>query len=112
MPRGRMPHNAAVEPPRDHASSAPRVPNEITHMRRARDAGLWPLTSDRRKSRHALKDDRIRVTTLRSRSRDRRPVLRHCAPNRKTRTAQPQDDQIPLEADLRDAYVADSLIEH
>ena len=31
-------HNAAVERPRDHASSAPRVHNEMTHMRRARDA--------------------------------------------------------------------------
>jgi hypothetical protein len=30
--------NAAVERPRDHASSAPRVHNDVTHMRRARDA--------------------------------------------------------------------------
>jgi hypothetical protein len=30
--------NAAVERPRDHVSSAPRVHNEMTHMRRARDA--------------------------------------------------------------------------
>jgi hypothetical protein len=30
-------HNAAVERPRDHVSSAPRVHNEMTHMRRARD---------------------------------------------------------------------------
>ena len=33
-----MPHNAAVERPRDDVSSAPRVHNEMTHMRRARDA--------------------------------------------------------------------------
>jgi hypothetical protein len=32
------PHNAAVERPRDQLSSAPRVHNEMTHMRRARDA--------------------------------------------------------------------------
>jgi hypothetical protein len=31
-------HNAAVERPRDHASSAPRVHNEMPHMRHARDA--------------------------------------------------------------------------
>jgi hypothetical protein len=30
--------NAAVERPRDELSSAPRVHNEMTHMRRARDA--------------------------------------------------------------------------
>ena len=30
--------NTAVERPRDHVSSAPRVHNEMTHMRRARDA--------------------------------------------------------------------------
>jgi len=33
-----VPHNAAVERPRDDLSSAPRVQNEMTHMRRARDA--------------------------------------------------------------------------
>ena len=33
-----VPHNAAVERPRDHVSSAPRVHNEMTHMRRARAA--------------------------------------------------------------------------
>jgi len=32
------PPNAAVERPRDDVSSAPRVHNEVTHMRRARDA--------------------------------------------------------------------------
>src|SRR5688572_1339259 len=31
-------HNAAVERRRDHVSSAPRVHNEVTHMRRARAA--------------------------------------------------------------------------
>ena len=31
-------YNVAVERPRDHVSSAPRVHNEMTHMRRARDA--------------------------------------------------------------------------
>jgi hypothetical protein len=30
--------NAAVERPRDDVSSAPRVHNEMTHMRRARTA--------------------------------------------------------------------------
>src|SRR6188768_3764896 len=34
---GSMTPNAAVERPRDQPSSAPRVPNEMTHMRRARD---------------------------------------------------------------------------
>jgi hypothetical protein len=33
-----LPDNAAVERPRDHVSSAPRVQNEMTHMRRARAA--------------------------------------------------------------------------
>ena len=33
-----VPHNAAVERPRDELSSAPRVHNEMTHMRRAHDA--------------------------------------------------------------------------
>jgi hypothetical protein len=32
------PANAAVERPRDELYSAPRVYNEMTHMRRARDA--------------------------------------------------------------------------
>ena len=32
-----MPYNAAVERPRDHVSSAPRVHNEMTRVRRARD---------------------------------------------------------------------------
>jgi hypothetical protein len=32
------PNAAAVERPRDNASSAPRVHNEVTHMRHARDA--------------------------------------------------------------------------
>ena len=31
-------HNAAVERPRDHVSSAQRVHNVMTHMRPARDA--------------------------------------------------------------------------
>jgi hypothetical protein len=30
-------HNAAVQRPRDHVSSAPHVHNEVTHMRRASD---------------------------------------------------------------------------
>jgi hypothetical protein len=30
------PYNAAVQRPRDHVSSAARVHNEVTHMRRAR----------------------------------------------------------------------------
>ena len=34
--RPAVPYNAAVERPRDHASSAARVHNEMTHMRRAR----------------------------------------------------------------------------
>jgi hypothetical protein len=33
-----VPHNAAVERRRDKVSSAPRVHNEMAHMRRARDA--------------------------------------------------------------------------
>ena len=33
-----VPPNAAVERPRDYVSSAPRVHDEMTHMRRARDA--------------------------------------------------------------------------
>jgi hypothetical protein len=33
-----LPPNAAVERRRDQVSSAPRVHNEMTHMRRARDA--------------------------------------------------------------------------
>jgi len=33
-----VPHNAAVQRPRDQVSSAPRVHNEMTHMRRARIA--------------------------------------------------------------------------
>ena len=33
-----VPPNAAVQRPRDHVSSTARVRNEMTHMRRARDA--------------------------------------------------------------------------
>jgi hypothetical protein len=33
-----LPHNAAVQRPRDHVSSAARVHNEMTRTRRARDA--------------------------------------------------------------------------
>jgi hypothetical protein len=33
-----MTHNAAVQRPRDRVSSAARVHNEMTHMRRARAA--------------------------------------------------------------------------
>ena len=40
-----MPHNAAVERPRDEPSSAARVHNEMTHMRRARDAESRPAAS-------------------------------------------------------------------
>jgi hypothetical protein len=32
----RVAPNAAVEPPRDHVSSAPHVHNEMAHLRRAR----------------------------------------------------------------------------
>jgi len=40
MTRLAVPYNAAVERPRDELSSAPRVHNEMTHRRRARDA-VW-----------------------------------------------------------------------
>ena len=57
------PHNAAVQRPRDHVSSAARVHNEVTHMRRARaDVSRSAATACyRAASRYALRTALMRV---------------------------------------------------